>query len=303
VPVSFAALSPFLNFEMVVSKQSIFTSNLKKMKNDSRNSTDDADELRAENEVLKLKLELDHGMKQSDTSSLNPEIENQWLSHIYNFEQQYRDAKKIKLYEAIGRPDFKKLDELLPEQVSAALKQLRSQMEAKRIVLDCCCEYEDAVLYRFITEELFDYEIDDISVEGMMNHFIYEEFHPNHDYDLRRYAKEFIENLFEQKWNPEFHTHLFATMVSYKGKEYNNEEISSIILAFQEGHTFQVEKFTIDNVSFDLEKGEAKVQAGIVYYSCAEQNLQFHQGSATLHFTHQYGYWCLSGFLLPGLGD
>ena len=31
---------------------------------------------KAENEILKLKLELEHGMKQSDTFALSAEIEN-----------------------------------------------------------------------------------------------------------------------------------------------------------------------------------------------------------------------------------
>jgi len=184
-----------------------------------------------------------------------------------------------------------------------ALKQVRSLMEEKGIELDCCCTYDDATIYRFITEELFEVETDDISVGGMMQHFIYEEFHPNHDYDLRRYAKEFTEHLLERKWDPQFDAHSLSSMVSYKGKEYNNEEISSIIVAFQEGRTFQIEKFDIDQVSFDVEKGEGKVQARVAYYSRDIQGNQFHHGGATIHFTYEYGYWNLSGFLLPGFGD
>ena len=43
------------------------------------------EELKADNELLKIKLELEHGMQHSD-SNLPPEIENQWLNNIYNYE-------------------------------------------------------------------------------------------------------------------------------------------------------------------------------------------------------------------------
>jgi len=35
--------------------------------------------------------------------------------------------------------------------------------------------------YRFISEELINEVIDDIHIQGMQLHFIYEEFHPSED--------------------------------------------------------------------------------------------------------------------------
>ena len=43
------------------------------------------DELRAENEVLKLKLKLEYGMDIHEKSSLPPAIENKWLSNMVQF--------------------------------------------------------------------------------------------------------------------------------------------------------------------------------------------------------------------------
>jgi hypothetical protein len=77
------------------------------------------DELRAENELLKLKLEMEHGMMHSESAALNPEIENAWLKHIYEFEQQAKEGKRIKVYDAIGRPSFRKADELSPDGISS----------------------------------------------------------------------------------------------------------------------------------------------------------------------------------------
>src|SRR3990170_2446062 len=125
-------------------------------------------DLKFENELLKLKLEVEHGMTQEDTSSLTPEIENRWLNQIYSFEQQYKDAKRIKVYDALARPVVKKLEELLPEEVPGALDKLLTLMEERGIALDCSCKYDEAIIYRFIIEELFNCEVDDISIPGMV---------------------------------------------------------------------------------------------------------------------------------------
>ncbi len=261
------------------------------------------EQIKAENALLKLKLEMEHGMEQADTSSLSAEVENSWLNNIYDFEQQFKNAKRIRVYDAIGRPVFKKLAELSAEDVSDALKEILSAMEKKGVELDVCCPYDDALIYKFITEELFEHEMDNISVAGMITHFIYEEFHPNHDHDLRRYAKEFLENLLTRKWNPEFDGFALSEKISYKGKEYDKEEMAIIILSFQEERTFQLEDFEIEQVSFDVEKGEGQVLAHLVYRAYYQDRNKLHQGDSVLNFKYDFGYWYIQGFQLPGFGD
>ena len=45
-------------------------------------------------------------------SSLGKETENEWLNCIYNFEKQYAENKRIKLYDFLGRPEFRKVNDL-----------------------------------------------------------------------------------------------------------------------------------------------------------------------------------------------
>ena len=47
---------------------------------DQTQSTDD--EIRAQNAVLRLKLEMEHGMKGCQTEGLSPTLENAWLTSI-----------------------------------------------------------------------------------------------------------------------------------------------------------------------------------------------------------------------------
>jgi hypothetical protein len=260
------------------------------------------DQLKAENELLKLKLELEHGMKQDDTSTLSAEWENLWLNNIYNFEQQFKNARRVKVYDAIGSPAFRKLATLSADEVSVALKEILSAMEENGVVLDCICTYEDAVIYKFITEELFEVELDDISSDCMITHFTYEEFYPNHDYDLRRYSEEFIKNLLSKKWNPEFDTYLLSDNVSCNGRAYNIEDISAVILAFQEGRTFQLDTFEIEQASFDLDRAEGQVKLLLAYHAHTQDGNHFHHGHCILNFNYHIGCWNIRGIKLPGFG-
>jgi hypothetical protein len=65
--------------------------------------------LRTENEFLKLKLMLEHGgqfgeMEEDSNTELPPEIENQFLNNVLAFEKQFSEHKVIKVYDKIGRP-------------------------------------------------------------------------------------------------------------------------------------------------------------------------------------------------------
>lgn len=259
--------------------------------------------LHAENNLLKLKLGMEHGMQQmGDTHDLSPEVENQWLKQVYAFEQQYKDAKPIKLYDYLGRPEFMKWDTLTPERTSEELKRMRSIMAANEVEVDCICVYDDPVIYKFITEELFLHEMDDMRVPGMVCHFIYEEFHPNHDYDLRRYVTDFLNKIFERKWNEEFDQFALAAKVAFSGKCRNRADISAIIKTFQEAHdSSDIVRLEITDVVINTEVTTAAVHC-ILSVSATQHGGQVtYEGSCAFHFLREDGYWYIDAFHIPGI--
>jgi hypothetical protein len=137
----------------------------------------------------------------------------------------------------------------------------------------------------------------------MVCHFIYEEFYPNHEHDLRRYTVDFIENLLLRTWEPKFKMYTLSETVSYKGKAYNQEDMSDMIVAFQQDRTFQLEKSEIVEVVFDVDKGSAKVKGRLIYQANSNQETQFYNGDAEIEFTLDFGYWFISSVQLPGFGD
>lgn len=217
----------------------------------------------AENNLLKLKLDMEHDMQEiGDANGLSPEVENQWLKQVYSFEQQYKEAKRISLYDYLGQPEFMKWDSLTPEKTSEELKRIRSIMAANNVQVDCICPYDDTVIYKFITEELFMHEMDDMRIPGMVCHFTYEEFHPNHDYDLRRQAGDFLNTIFERQWHEEFDQLALARKVTVSGKCHNRADISAVITTFQEAHDLlDIVRLYITEVAINTEVTMADVRA------------------------------------------
>ena len=266
-------------------------------------SMDPADEIHADNELLKLKLELDHGMVMSETSQLPPEIENQWLRNIHDFERLSKEAEKIKVFDFIKRPVVAGIDSMKSDEIPAALHELKALMFARGVSLDCCREYDPAVIYRFITEELFEKEMDNIALEGMVYYFIYEEFHPNHDYELRRKSTDFVNRLLERKWN-EFDACHFAHAIYFGDIGHSAEEMGDIIKTFQEAYSsFELIRFEIGEVTFDLVTKRGSLKGILVYEAhIAKDGLVAFNGECVFHFAYGMDVWGISHFKLPGFG-
>lgn len=260
------------------------------------------DELKAENNLLKLKLGLEHGMQMSESGDLNPDVENQWLKSVYAFEQQYKDAKRVKVYDHIGRPSFMKSDQLSIIEITGERQRLQSIMAENGVELDCICEYDDVTIYRFITEELFEHEMDDIRITGMTYHFIYEEFHPNHDYDLRRDTTRFLRALFGRQWNAEYDGIMLNSAITFSGKEYDRLGMAAIIQTFQEAHSFfRVKSIDITSVFFDTEAAKAEVRATVNVSSRMKHGGKIqYEGDCLLHFVREFDFWSVCDFHIPG---
>lgn len=140
--------------------------------------------LKDENEFLKMKIIAEHGVHFSsgkEQMNVPPDLENDFLKHIIEFEKQFELNKKIKVFEKIGKPQhFKLVNEIFDAEIEKAWQTLSAHMSDYGIQLSACSpKVTSRELYRFATEELFELEIDDIDIPGMMNGFIYDEFYPD----------------------------------------------------------------------------------------------------------------------------
>jgi hypothetical protein len=264
------------------------------MKRTSTNDNDDVPsfELPVENELLMLKLKAEFGAECTTANENIPAaVVNEFLKSVYEFEQKFREPRElIKVYDKIGKPDFRKAAELSDKQLSKELKRLIRQMNHHRLELDVLGEYPDRVIYSFITEEFFEHEMENLEMPGYIHHFCYEEFHPNHEMDIRSRATEFLGHWFDKRideysWelaDPFIHPDVFASYVSFTNCKYEFEEVS----------------FEWDELK---ELGRGYAGGRVSYDAIAESGEKVHyEGPFQFYLSNTKNWWNIFYFIFPG---
>lgn len=267
------------------------------------------DELRAENEVKKLKLELQHGAQFGmNSAELPPEIEKQFLDNVLAFEKQYAENVQVKLYDFIGRPPFIPAGQLSDVQIVEESLKLCNLLAENGIEVSLLAEYPDEVrlLYTFVTEELFEHEIDNVRLPGWTLNFIYEEFHPNHPYDIRRRCDEFIEYLFRDEFPGAERSDKFYIESSDLVSDENNDSpfkrmvsptLSNFFDAFPDRTLGEFEITTLEN---DNEFALVKFRINYTVHTESKEILQF-SGNGQFVLSCKYEWWQIRKVDMPGL--
>jgi hypothetical protein len=162
-----------------------------------RKKKKDPNKLSEENEFLKLKMMAEFGGNFVGTDKIPAELENQFLKQIINFHKLQDKSETTTIYKYIGEPPYNHVHDLSDQQVKRELKKIQKLLLKNGIKLDVLAETPEREIYRFITEELFKQEIADIKMKGWVNQFIYEDFHPNSEYDVKYAAHHILIGLFD----------------------------------------------------------------------------------------------------------
>jgi len=213
-------------------------------------SDDPEEQLRIENEILKLKLQAELGGQFESNEQLPPDVENLFLKNVFEFEEQLANAPKKTISEILGRPPFAAETELSDEQIREKLDDLEELLEAKDITVDFRAEYSDRVKYKFITEELFQHVATELHIEGMMMHYSYEEFHPNHELSIKDKIEEFYNGWMAKTISAE--DWLFSNTISV-GEKYEGSEadfINKLAQLFESYIDFENGHYNIQQISF-----------------------------------------------------
>jgi len=144
-------------------------------------------------QAKKDKLRDEYGMAFEYTDArLSPEVENEWLDYVLEFERQFEQAKSITVRERIGHPPIQPLSDLPLHAVDEAVTTLLELLAAHSIAVDFLGDVDEVAAYRYLTEELLDQETDDIRIAGMVTHFTYS----TPEYDVQMWVEDFVLNVF-----------------------------------------------------------------------------------------------------------
>jgi len=259
-------------------------------------SDDPEENLRMENELLRLKLKAELGGESHSISDIGPEIENEFLKNVLAFEHNFANSKPAKVYDLLGKPDFKRSDDLDDNSISKALEEITELMSEKNIEVYFGDGYDDRTKYHFITEELFEHETTFAPIPGMTTNFDYEEFHPNHKKDIEKRGEEFISGWFkrsfsERSWELADHFILPDRKILSKA-----DVVAQLQRIFDAYTAFTNEKYIINDTGFELDEGNGIGHAGgMVRYDAVLENGETMPigGHFKLYMTLEQGWWSI----------
>lgn len=268
-------------------------------------SNDPEENLHIENEILKLKMQAESNAFIVTDKDLPPGIERMFLENIQQWEAAYQNIKPIKVYDLLERPEYVPANMLSGEEITHELERITGILNHHNICLHVQGKYDPAVIYRFITEELFEYETDDLQVPGFIQNFTYEEFHPNHQLDIHRRTMDFFEDWFERKFN-EHSWELNDVLLLPDGRTLTKRQVlKKIEDVFASYTAFSNVQFAIGDTSFEFndEQGTGLGHAeGMVKYSALMENgeMVHIEGPFKLYMSHEYSWWNIFYFVFPG---
>ena len=270
-------------------------------------SEDPKENLRLENEILRIKIKTELGGEYESDENLPPELENEFLKNILAFEHRYAKIKMVKIADLLGRPVLAKAAKLDDEAIVNAYLQLEELLANNNIVVEFTRPRDERFKYRFITEELFEHETDDMNVPGVTKYFNYEEFHPDHEAEITEYSIKFLADWFARKTEAA-KWYLDDQFVQPDGKTFSKDEmIASFKKVFAAYIAFEDCGYAMDEVQFDLHSTDGKKQGmgfaeGMVKYTALLENGERIpvEGPFKFYFSRSNERWRIFYFYLTG---
>nr|WP_294948588.1 hypothetical protein [uncultured Mucilaginibacter sp.] len=270
--------------------------------NEEEQNHDEQEALRMENEFLRMKLQAEHGAQSFSSGNLPPEIEHDFLKNIMAFENSWASNKREKVGELLGNPHFAKADELSDDEIDTALAKLTSLLAEHHMALDFLGEYPNRLKYAFIVDELFEHENNGMKMPGMTTHFTYEEFHPNHELDIRNRAEEFFQGWFKRDLDGAWG--LSDEFIVAGNAVLNKKQLAARFKSIFDSYKgFTNAEYVIGNIHFEF-KGETGMghAEGFVKYAAFLDGGQevIKKGPFKIYLPSEYGWWTIFSVVFPG---
>ena len=273
-------------------------------------SGDPEENLRLENEFLKMKMMAESGgiFGSNSDSGISPEIENQWLKNVMEFEKAYANAKPQKMTDLLGKPSFADEKDMDEKKFIDEFIRLNKLLDDHNINVDFLAPQTDRFKYHFITGELFEHITDFIPVKGMTTNFIYEEFHPDHKSDITEITDEFLNDFFERRLNVDTH-YINNDIIIPDGNVITKEQlINRFYSMYDAAIEFKNTSYQINNIEFEIREetedgpsgmgfSEGEIQYDMIFKDGEMKKIH---GPFKIYFGRQWESWSIYFFYLAG---
>jgi hypothetical protein len=263
-------------------------------------------DLPLENELLLMKLKAEFGAEcTTGSEQIPPAIVNEFLKSVYEFERKFREPRPtVTIFEKTGMPLFTRIEDIKEKHIAGELKRIQNVLIAHSVELEILGNYDDRTIYRFITEEFFDHEMEDLSLPGYVHHFCYEDFHPNHEIDIRQRSVEFLSQWFAKEVN-EYSWELADHFVHPDTRQFLKEEVlEKISNVFNDYQAFFNCEYIINKLTFEWsdskECGNGFVEGEVRYDARLQDGSMIHvQGPFQFYMSNTCNWWSIFYFVFP----
>ena len=136
-------------------------------------------QLKLENELLKIRLLAETGAVVHIDSDASPEMEHAFLQMVLSIESSY-PLKKTTVHSFIGKPELPAIDQFITEQDCAVeVEKLLQVLDMNSIDVVFREDLSWREMLRFLVQDLMPEPIDDIRMPQLRALFFYETFHPD----------------------------------------------------------------------------------------------------------------------------
>ena len=152
----------------------------KKIKTRRKTSYPDKKKTNKRSEFVEYYKEDVEDFEEPEEDGIYEEVEDnrEFMKQVKEFEKQHEGSKIINVYNIIGKPAFKKYDNLDNDALEKEYKKILSLLDDQNIIVHFQSDYPLSEKYRFITEEIFSQDIENVENTSLHINFIYEDFHP-----------------------------------------------------------------------------------------------------------------------------
>lgn len=257
------------------------------------------EEMRIENKLKALDLELTYGAQNYTAGDAPPEIISQFYDNVKKYEEQYANAPKVQVHEFIGQPEIVPIDDLKKEEIELEIGKLVQLLEEKQVIIDRPDHLSPKGYYRFLTEEFMQHEITDFSAQTMMHCFSYAEFHRDGREFIEQHVSDFLLDLLNLG-------HDFKGLwLSENCRDYKNQITKDE--AIKRCNTFRAMHKELKPLAFQPEKVELHGGTMYLFFLVRWEGISAGTGETVKHEglgISQLGWedeeWLVQGVEMPG---
>jgi len=257
------------------------------------------EELRIENELKALDIDLTYGAHSFISDDAPPELVRLFLDNVANFEAVHANEKKVPIRQFAEIPDPLPAAEIADADLETHIKNLLEQLETCGVIIDRPEHLKARGYYIFLTEKFLEEEVTNCSAPGMIMGFSYSDFCHDGPEFIRDHVEETIIDIilldkdFDGEWISE-------TCRSQTDPLTKSEVVERI-------HIFRSKYLKIAPIAFQPE-GVKRTAVGLYFFfliawegtPVGGGEVERYEGSGVSQIGWKDGEWWVEGIMMPG---